>query len=146
MGVIKHGAAVRGKTPEYDIWKAMKQRCANPNCKEFKDYGGRGITVCAEWAKDFGAFIASVGRRPAKGLTLDRIDNSKGYEPGNVRWATRAEQSRNRRVNKLDETDVTWIRMWRRSGYRRDHIAEAFGVSGQQIYRVTTGEQWAPCL
>lgn len=83
--------------PEYQLWLAMKQRCHNPKNKRYPLYGGRGITVCPEWRESFEAFLRDVGRRPAERLTLDRIDNNKGYEPGNVKWTTWTEQSRNRR-------------------------------------------------
>lgn len=82
----------------YLRWAAMVQRCTNPNSKSFVNYGGRGITVCAEWRESFAAFAASVGQPPAPGLSIDRIDNDRGYEPGNVRWATVTEQARNRRA------------------------------------------------
>lgn len=79
----------------YVRWHNMIQRCTNSENKSYPDYGGRGITVCAEWL-DFEAYYAAIGDAPP-GMTLDRIDNDRGYEPGNVRWATRSTQSRNRR-------------------------------------------------
>ena len=85
------------KLPEYMIWQAMKDRCLNPRNKFYSYYGGRGIQVCQEWQNSFQVFLAHIGRRPARGLQLDRIDNSRGYQPGNVRWATKAEQMANRR-------------------------------------------------
>lgn len=85
-------------TPLYAIWCAIIQRCTNPNDPAYPNYGGRGITICDQWRHDFVAFRDHVGDPPPD-LTLDRIDNDRGYEPGNVRWATRAEQNRNRRAH-----------------------------------------------
>jgi hypothetical protein len=90
----KHGAA--GKIPEYAIWKTMRQRCANPNCTDYPDYGGRGIAVCDRWS-EFTAFITDMGRRPSDQHSIDRIDNDRGYEPGNCRWADDLTQASNRR-------------------------------------------------
>lgn len=83
-------------SPEYSSWQAMKARCLDPGNKDYPRWGGRGITICREWIDSFEAFYAYLGPRP-KGTTLDRIDNRRGYEPGNVRWATRTVQQRNRR-------------------------------------------------
>lgn len=85
--------------PEYRIWASMIQRCHNPNDKDFYLYGGRGIIVCDEWRSSFKLFIEHVGWRPRPGLSLDRIDNSSGYEPNNVRWVDSIQQSRNKRNN-----------------------------------------------
>lgn len=93
---IKHGMA---RTAVYKNWVAMMQRCGNPNHGRFADYGGRGITVCESW-REFVNFYADMGE-PEPGTTLDRIDNDKGYEPGNCRWATKQEQANNRGVTKF---------------------------------------------
>jgi hypothetical protein len=80
----------------------MRRRCENPGNKQYKDYGGRGIMVCERWHR-FENFLADVGERPA-GLSLDRIDNDGNYEPGNVRWSTRSEQSLNKRKYRHETT------------------------------------------
>jgi hypothetical protein len=97
-----HGETTHGTmSPEYRVWQLIIDRCENPHNKSYADYGGRGIAITAEWRHDFPAFLASVGRRPSAGHSIDRIDNAKGYEPGNVRWATRREQNSNKRSNVL---------------------------------------------
>ena len=82
-------------------WLSMRDRCDNPNSKQYADYGGRGIAYDPAWS-EFAVFAADMGEAPL-GLTLDRIDNSKGYSKANCRWATRKEQSRNRRMNRYLE-------------------------------------------
>ena len=84
-------------TPEYFSWAGMLQRCHTPTCNAYADYGGRGIVVCGRWRESFAAFRDDVGLRPAPGYTIDRIDNSLGYMPGNVKWSTKKEQANNRR-------------------------------------------------
>jgi hypothetical protein len=88
-------------TPEHQAWGSMKVRCTDPNDRSYANYGGRGITVCGRWADSFEAFFADVGPRTSPDHSLDRIDNDKGYEPGNVRWATPTMQGRNRRTNRM---------------------------------------------
>ena len=80
------------KTAEYRAWLNMKSRCLNPNAAGYNRYGGRGIKVHEGWVSDFQSFLSHVGTRPSAGHSLDRIDNDKGYEPGNVRWATKVTQ------------------------------------------------------
>ena len=100
--VVIHGnARKRGNrrmstTAEYHIWTNMKQRCHNPRQPRFADWGGRGIAVCERWRNDFAAFIADMSMRPSSLHSIDRIDNDRGYEPGNCRWATPTVQAANR--------------------------------------------------
>jgi hypothetical protein len=88
-------------TPEYRVWAQMLDRCSNPKCVNYKNYGGRGISVCVEWQSSFEAFFAHVGPRPSAKHQIDRTDNAGNYEPGNVRWATAKVQANNRRSTKL---------------------------------------------
>lgn len=84
---------------EKRIWAGLISRCENPKNHAYKWYGGRGIRVCVRWKESFEAFLADMGPRPSKKHSVDRIDNDKGYSPGNCRWATTAEQHRNRSDN-----------------------------------------------
>ena len=93
-----HGDTVNGKpSVEWTLWRAIRTRCENPNSKDFKYWGARGIKVCERW-QAFENFLADVGRKPHPSLSLDRWPNNDGdYEPGNVRWATVNQQINNRR-------------------------------------------------
>jgi len=89
-----------GASPEYRTWTSMKSRCHNPSAPNYYKYGGRGITVCEQWRNSFAAFLSDMGTRPA-GTTIDRIDGSIGYVPGNCRWATASEQNSNRSCSRM---------------------------------------------
>lgn len=90
---------INHKHPLYMTWLTMRQRCRNPKAKGFRNYGGRGITVCDRW-DDFETFVEDMGEKPP-GTTLDRIDNDGNYEPSNCRWATAKEQLKNKRPKRL---------------------------------------------
>jgi hypothetical protein len=93
----KHGLT---GTPMHNLWGSMISRCENPKHEAYENYGGRGIKVCERW-HDFVNFNKDVGPRPSPSHSLDRIDNSGNYEPGNCRWATTRQQCRNTRVNRM---------------------------------------------
>lgn len=106
------------KSPEYAAWQHMRNRCGNPNAKQYADYGGRGISVCDRWlgSDGFINFYADMGQRPSGNHSIDRIDVDGGYDPSNCRWATKTEQQNNRRDNNFIEwngvkkTATEWAR------------------------------------
>lgn len=111
-------------TKEHRHWECMHQRCAN---KHNQTYGGRSVTVCVRWSGEHGFvhFLEDMGKCPGKGYSLDRIDNNKGYEPGNCRWATAVEQANNRRTSFL----ITFAGVTMSS----TQWARRLGVKGQVI-------------
>lgn len=95
-----HGYATRKDRPrEYHVWGAMKQRCYYIGYHHYKDYGGRGITVCQRWLDSFQNFIDDMGMAPSPKHSLDRIDTNGNYEPSNCKWSTVEEQRNNMRRN-----------------------------------------------
>lgn len=145
-GRSTHGMS---SSPEYEAWSAMKKRCGNSRLRGFKNYGGRGITVCEKWRNSFQAFYRDMGPRPSKKHSIERRNNDLGYEPSNCYWATRVEQNRNTRSNKLatfngethclaewaDRVGVAVERLY----YRLDHgwpIEKAFTVPANKLNRL----------
>jgi hypothetical protein len=94
---LKHG---HYRSAEYRAWRILRARCNNPKDKDYRRYGGRGIYVDPSW-DSFPAFLASVGPRPSPEHSIERVKNDGPYAPGNCRWATRSEQQRNKRSNRL---------------------------------------------
>lgn len=119
----KHGMT---GSPEYAAWGDMLARCRRPDHAEFPRYGGRGIKVCPEWEKSFASFLSHIGRRPSSDHSLDRINTDGDYEPGNVRWATRKEQQRNRRCTVFVEFKGKKVAV--------SELAERFGISRYALY------------
>lgn len=91
--------------PERASWHNMLYRCYKPGNPRYARYGGRGIQVCRRWRFNFRAFIADMGPMPGPGYTLDRLDNDGDYEPANCRWATKADQAKNRSNTRRFEID-----------------------------------------
>lgn len=130
-------------TPTYSSWSAMMTRCFNEKDRAYASYGGSGITVCERW-RNFESFLADIGERPGSEYSLDRIDGAKGYEPGNVRWATAHQQIRNRRVNRLTDETAAQIRDLHASGVRQCDLAKQFGISQSLVCYVVGGKIWRP--
>jgi len=119
------GKFVKTYKPVYKVWANMKIRCNNPNCKDYKYYGARGITVCDQWVNSFENFYEDMGE-PPKGLTIERINSNLGYSFENCRWDTRLQQSRNARTSKF----------WFIDGVRYEsmrHAALVLGVGATTI-------------
>jgi hypothetical protein len=129
-------------TNTYKSWVSMKRRCSDVDSKDYKNYGGRGIAVCAEWQSDFSTFLRDMGECP-KGSTLERIDNERGYSPDNCVWADKKTQSRNRRYTVLSIEAAAMIRAAREGGETLSSISKRFGISLSHVHRVAKGEAWA---
>jgi len=110
---LRHGHTKHGQpaTSTYTAWANMLRRCDNPNNPEYKNYGARGIRVCRRWYK-FENFLADMGEKPAAHLTIERVNNNKGYVKSNCTWATRSEQALNKRprYNPCGYTGVTFAK------------------------------------
>jgi hypothetical protein len=134
--LVKHGMR---NTPEYVAWSDMRMRCRNPKHASYKDYGGRGVTICPEW-DDFAVFYRDMGPRPSPHHSLDRSDNDGPYSPENCRWTTSTEQSRNRRnsryvtYNGLTLTLAEWSQ---RTGISARALSHRFR-SGWAVERALT--------
>lgn len=124
-----------------DVWRSMRHRCNNPKRWDYKHYGGRGVKVCKRW-DSYELFAADVGPHPGKGLTLDRIDGSKGYEPGNVRWASRTVQSRNSSGCRLNMGHAKQIRDAYKRGLIQRVIAVQFGLTQSYVSKIIRGANW----
>lgn len=125
-------------TPTYNSWAGMLQRCRDPS-ERFAEWGGRGITVCDRW-NDFNNFHQDMGARPP-GMTLDRVEVDGNYEPGNCRWATRAEQNQNTRKNRFltFRGETLCLRAWaRRMGLHPTTLTQRLDLYGWPVEKALT--------
>ncbi len=114
---------------EYDIWFNIKQRIYNKNCPAYHNYGGRGLTMEESWVHSFRTFVDHIGARPKKDLTLDRIDNGKGYVHGNLRWTDRVTQARNTRTSSKNKTGYRGVMKLKDGSYK-----VSIGLNRQKIH------------
>src|SRR5262245_13970977 len=133
-------------TKLYLLWTRIKARCYDPNASSYQNYGGRGITVCDRWRRDYLAFQADMGPHPGKGLSLDRIDNDGPYSPENCRWATASAQARNRGATKINLEIAKDIIRQHQSGSSKARIARQYGLSPGTVRAIIVGRIWVEAL
>jgi hypothetical protein len=131
---ISHGMS---KTPEYNRWNKMKSRCHNPKDQKYKDYGGRGITICERWAWSFENFYTDMGPLKRVNDSIERLDVDGNYEPSNCVWATPIEQARNKRNHRMVSHNGREMPL--------SEACELTGVKYQSaLYRLNMGKNWKP--
>ena len=133
-----HGGCKRGQvTAEYTAWAHIKDRCStNPKHQDYKNYGSRGIIVCERWLNSYENFLEDMGRKPTPEHTIERINNDKGYNPDNCKWATRIEQLNNRR----NTTAITYEGQTKTITQWEKH----FGVKKSLFYNRLKLYGWSP--
>lgn len=137
MSKTQNGYTVKYKS-EYYSYCQMKSRCLNPNHDHYRNYGGRGITICERWLNSFIHFIDDMGAKPSKGYSLERRQTNGNYEPDNCKWATLEEQSNNTTKSLFLEYNgdrLTMAQWARKIGINRQTLHERFkrGYSTEQI-------------
>lgn len=137
---FKHGKA---RSKIYDRWSAIKKRCCNENSINYSSYGGRGIKICERWKNSFENFYSDMGDPPFSKAEIDRIDNDGDYEPGNCRWVTRAENTRNSTSVKLTWLEVNEIRMisFTKSISVRE-LSKIYNISPSVISEISNNKTW----
>ncbi len=128
---------------EYMVWKSMKQRCLNKNAIGYKNYGGRGITICDRWRNSFMAFYEDMGLKPFPEAQIDRIDNDGDYEPGNCRWASQIENNRHRTTIKLTMGKAREIReKYKIRKISQRTLASMYQVNQKTIFNIIHRKVW----
>ena len=129
---------------EYKIWDSMIQRCTNKNNVGYHNYGGRGITVCAQWLNSFRIFYKDMGPKTFPKAEIDRIDNDLGYAPENCRWATHIQNNQNRSNNKLSMQKAKAIRgLYKINGVTQKQLASVYGIGTPLISRIINQKIWS---
>lgn len=128
----------------YNIWHQMKKRCYSPNSKRYKDWGGRGITICKQWKESYVKFkFWALNNGYKDGLTIERKNNNGNYEPLNCKWATRKEQVRNKKNNKLTMEKANQIRsLYFNVKITKTLLGKIFNVSGSMICDIVNNKAW----
>ena len=139
----KHGES---NSKLYAVWFSIKQRVLNPNNKSFKDYGGRGITICNEWLEFITFRDWSLSNGYAEGLQINRINNNDNYEPNNCNFVTSEENARNKRNNVIESMEMAnEIReLWKTGEYTKAALGRIYGVSPEIVYCIVTNKYWKP--
>jgi hypothetical protein len=142
-GEIQHINGRRVASPEYNTWQHMKNRCLNPYARDYKYYGGRGITIDSAWLV-FENFLADMGRRPSSEYTLERINNNGNYCKDNCEWTTREDQARNRPAyNKLNMVLADQIRKEYATGkFSQDYLAVKYDITQYHISAIIHYKIW----
>ena len=130
-------------TIEYRSYASLKSRCYNKNNKDYKYYGGRGITVCDRWCDSFLAFFADMGLKPFPKAQIDRINNDGDYTPENCRWTTATENNRNKSCTKLTTLKVKNIRKkYKLSSISQRKLGLIYGIGQDHISRIINNKSW----
>ena len=131
----------RFKLPEYKIWCKMKERCENPNCIDYQNYGGRGITILDGWENSFDKFYADMGQRPSADYEIDRIDNDGNYSKDNCRWVTKTTNRRNKRTT-LTKEEVKFVRQLLAKQMMNIDIEHKTGISKDVVCNIKRGKSY----
>lgn len=137
--IVLHGMT---GTKEYNAWLGIRARCYRKTHRQYRIYGARGIRVCREWKSDFIAFFNYIGPAPGTRYSIGRIRNSDGYKPGNVRWETPSQQTRNRRTTVMSPSRVIKIRGMANRGVSARQIATNLGFNISTVNGVIRYENW----